>query len=350
MMIAAITLLVLLAPVIDVLPIRETVPVQSADDAADDPALWYNAAAPEHSLILGTDKKAGLAVYTLDGRQHDFLAVGRVNNVDVLQGVTLADWSGDLAAASNRTDDSITLFSVSFAATRRIGTFSVAPEPYGFCMGRDGDAVVLFVAHKQGYVQPYRLLSLSEPPVALPPLYLSSQIEGCVYDRFHKTLHVGEEEKGIWAVPFAGGMFDRAGMTLVDTVGGATGLAADVEGVTLYEKPDGQGYLVASSQGDDTYHLYDRSPPYAFAGKIRIAANRDAAVDGAQETDGIAAISVSLGVDFPLGLLIVQDGFNVGQGDLAHDGRTADETTRAAQNFKIVDWRTVEAALAAPRE
>ncbi|QHC48451.1 phytase [Billgrantia tianxiuensis] len=45
----------------------ETVPVASRGDAADDPAIWYNADAPERSLVLGTDKKRGLEVYDLQG-------------------------------------------------------------------------------------------------------------------------------------------------------------------------------------------------------------------------------------------------------------------------------------------
>ena len=44
----------------------ETAAVKSGDDAADDPAIWRNAANPAASLIVGTDKQAGLYVYGLD--------------------------------------------------------------------------------------------------------------------------------------------------------------------------------------------------------------------------------------------------------------------------------------------
>src|SRR5688572_3311652 len=45
----------------------ETAPVPSPGDAADDPAIWVDRADPAQSLVLGTDKKGGLAVYDLAG-------------------------------------------------------------------------------------------------------------------------------------------------------------------------------------------------------------------------------------------------------------------------------------------
>ena len=50
----------------------ETQPVASIEDAADDPAIWRNAANPTQSLIIGTDKRAGIHVYDLQGRQVSF--------------------------------------------------------------------------------------------------------------------------------------------------------------------------------------------------------------------------------------------------------------------------------------
>jgi len=46
---------------------QETVPVGTvADDAADDPAIWRNPKVPALSLIVATDKKAGLYVYGIE--------------------------------------------------------------------------------------------------------------------------------------------------------------------------------------------------------------------------------------------------------------------------------------------
>ena len=69
------------APAVSVTARGETTPVGTSNaDAADDPAIWRNATDPLQSLIVGTDKKAGIYVYGLDGRVRDFLDAGRVNN------------------------------------------------------------------------------------------------------------------------------------------------------------------------------------------------------------------------------------------------------------------------------
>ena len=61
----------------------ETQPVATMEDAADDPAIWRDAANPAQSLIIGTDKRAGVHVYDLQGRQVGFTPSPRLNNVDL---------------------------------------------------------------------------------------------------------------------------------------------------------------------------------------------------------------------------------------------------------------------------
>ena len=84
---------------------------------SDDPAIWVKRGDPAESLILGTDKQGGLAVYDLGGKQLQYLEAGRLNNVDVRYDVPLGDGRVDLVAAGNRTNDAIWLHAVD-AATR----------------------------------------------------------------------------------------------------------------------------------------------------------------------------------------------------------------------------------------
>ena len=78
----------------------ETVPVGTANaDAADDPAIWHNAANPAASLIVGTDKKAGLYVYGMDGKVKASSLTGRYNNVALHAGD-----HGIVVIASDRSD------------------------------------------------------------------------------------------------------------------------------------------------------------------------------------------------------------------------------------------------------
>ncbi|WP_333927212.1 phytase [Sphingomonas sp. LR55] len=113
----------------------ETDPVDTAADAADDPAIWRNASDPAKSLVIGTDKKAGIHVYSLTGKRLSFTPAARLNNVD------LRDLGGRvIAAASDRADVNtahVSLFTLDTAAAKLVplGRFSVGPgEAYGMCL------------------------------------------------------------------------------------------------------------------------------------------------------------------------------------------------------------------------
>ena len=102
----AAALLALLAPAAWAEPlaiaVRATAETAGTSGDADDPAIWVNEADPAQSLILGTDKTAGLYAYGLDGAVRQFLPDGRLNNVDLRHKNEparhkLLDMVGDLA-------------------------------------------------------------------------------------------------------------------------------------------------------------------------------------------------------------------------------------------------------------
>lgn len=309
----------------------ETEAVASADDAADDPAIWVNVEDEAASRILGTDKQAGLYVYDLSGAILQFLPSGMLNNVDLLHDVTLPGLAGDLAAATNRSDESVTFFSVDRVTgeTTELARLPVmTTEPYGFCLGWDGAVVHAYVTYKDGLVQDWAVTGFNNGAVdaqIATTWKLDSQLEGCAPDEENGVIYIGEEARGLWRAPIGGGE-----PMLVDSVDAESGLTADVEGVDIYETPEG-GYLVVSSQGSSTFHLYDRTfaggAPNAFVGRFGVTFGSDI-VTG---TDGLDVMSAPLGEALPEGVLVVQDDVN------------ADPA--APQNFKLVDWRAVRAAL-----
>ncbi|WUC32266.1 phytase [Streptomyces clavifer] len=179
------------------------------------------------------------------------------------------------------------------------------------------------------------------------------QVEGMVVDPATGTLYAGQEDVGIWRVP--AGLDGRP--VLVDKVReygvpgtydpeteectpgtdpgfGGKRLTADVEGLTLFRESDGDGYLMASSQGDDTFALYDRevSEGNEYEGGFRITAVT-ADLDGSEECDGAAVLNEPLGARYPNGLLVVQDGHET---SAAGDGEG-----REATGFKFVDLGAV---------
>lgn len=90
----------------------ETDSVPDEGDAADDPAIWVHPSEPNKSLVLGTNKRRGLEVYNLQGNRIQSLDIGNLNNVDVRQEVLWGEETIDLAVATNRSTDSLSLFSI----------------------------------------------------------------------------------------------------------------------------------------------------------------------------------------------------------------------------------------------
>ena len=326
----------------------ETAPVPSAGDAADDPAIWVNPRDPAASRILGTDKKSGLLVYDLQGRQTQHLERGRLNNVDVRQGVMLAGRTRDIAVATNRTEDSLDVFEIARdepegaadAAGRQghVRWLAAQPlafeEPYGVCLHHEsGGALYAFANDKSGAYQQWRIDAAQGDAVALTlvrEFAVSSKPEGCVADDANGILYVGEEAKGVWKLPAAPDA--PPDMELIAQVGDA--LTADVEGLAIHRAGDDPGHLVASSQGDDSYAVFALAEGHAHRGSFRVVAHPNKALDGAEETDGIATTSVRLNATFAEGMLVVQDGDNT--------------DPSANQNFKLIPWRNVKNALGLP--
>jgi 3-phytase len=306
----------------------ETVPVGTGGnaDAADDPAIWRNPGDPAASLIVATDKKAGLHVYGLDGKSRFFDPAGQLNNVDL---ATLPD-GRVLVAASDRNDlTQAQLRLYWLAPSGTLTSYGAVPggagEGYGLCLWQSGTTTYAYSVLKDGTVEQVRIDTTGEAArgETVRTMKIATQTEGCVVDPRTRTLYVGEEMVGIWR--FGAAADAPVAGELVARVDGQH-LTADVEGLTLAPQGADGGWLIASSQGDNAYALY-RLPDMAPAGRFRIVAGT---LGAAEETDGIALEQGDFGEQFPGGLFVAQDGFN-----------------KPAQNFKLVAWDDILAALAA---
>lgn len=327
----------------------ETAPVDDPCDAADDPAIWVNAASPADSLIVAANKARGLVVYGLDGGVVSQLDAGRVNNVDLRAGVTVSSEETIVVAGTNRTTNTIDLFALdpeagTLAPLHAEPIATDLDEPYGICLYRSAASGGLYVFANDhgGVVEQWRLDDAGRGGLTgtlVRSWAVGGQTEGCVADDANGWVFIGEEAAGVWryaAEPSA--PTDRR--TAVDATGQGAGgggrLAADVEGLALWVPPGGgprDGFLVASSQGNHTYVVYDRAPPHAWRGTFRIAAGAGG-IDGAEDTDGVDVVAAPLGPRYPMGLLVVQDGIN-----------TEPDGSGAHQNFKLVSWADVAGAL-----
>ncbi|MET8682744.1 phytase [Streptomyces sp. NPDC004732] len=324
-------------------------------------------------------------------------APGRFNNVDLVHGLKLASGAADLAVTSDRGHDRLRFYRID--RDRSGGPLTDVTDPaappvfsadqaeineqrtaYGLATWQDkasgrsyalvsrrertSVALLELLPGRDGKVTYRKVRTLDLPSSFRLPNGTSwspcaepgelPQVEGMVVDPENGTLYAGQEDVGIWRL--------RADLTgkpeLVDKVReygvpgvydeeteecapgadpgyGGKRITADVEGLTLVNEDGGDGYLLASSQGDNTFAAYDRelSDHNEYEGGFRVTP-AGGALDGSEECDGAAALNEPLGPKYPHGLLVVQDGHDVpGDGD------------RPSTNFKFVDLGKVTKAL-----
>ncbi len=314
----------------------ETEPVGTAGDAADDPAIWRNEKNPEKSLIIATDKKAGVHVYDLAGKRRSFTASPRLNNIDLRADIMVRNKRSILVAASDRrneTNAKIALFRLNpvKAKLKPIGSIMVgAGEAYGMCLWtrkRDG-ALFAFVVMKDGRIDQLAIDFAGKSPKGrvVRSMKLATQSEGCVVDDRTGILYVAEEGAGLWR--FDAEPEGSAEAIFLAKIDNAT-LFADAEGLALAPAGADAGYLIASSQGDNAYAIYSL-PSVTFVGRFRIRDSQSGSpIDAVSETDGIELMLGDFGKDYPSGLFVAQDGDNAPQ----------------TQNFKLVSWQKVVQAL-----
>ena len=312
----------------------ETPPVgQAAEDAADDPAIWVDPANRSRGVIIGTDKKSGIYVYDLTGKQVQYLPGGLPNNIDLRDGFPTTQGPRVLVAASDRgrPGAGVALFLLD-PATLKLTFWAAVPvdlaEPYGLCAARRSDAFLVIVNGTDGQVRQLRVAMGADgkPQVSEERRFaVPSQPEGCVADEARNALYLGEEGAGIWrfdlgAGPARGVLFAKAP---------SEALKPDVEGLALLEDPAG-AWLIASSQGDSAFAVWkvDGTEPQ-YRGRFSVAPT--GGIDAVTGTDGVSALGGAVG-GFPEGLVVMQD--DVDQGAAGQ-----------RQNFKLVDWREVRKAL-----
>ncbi|MEC4813973.1 MAG: phytase [Scytonema sp. PMC 1069.18] len=349
---------------------------QRAD--ADDPAIYVNSENPEQSIILTTVKNAGLRVYDLGGNLLQEVNPGgiRYNNIDLQYGFNLGGHPIDIAVATDRNNDKLAVFKINphpnasgeylenITETSISTLFQGQPfEPpyspsersaYGLTLYRSPETheSYVFVNRREtGDVLQLELVDTGNGTIGFEPVRYFTvptvagrdpQLEGMVVDQELGYLYIGQEDVGIWKYqaepnsPTYGDLID-----VVKDLGGSN-LIDDVEGLTIYYSKDGTGYLLASSQGDNTFAVYTREGDNDFIGRFAVGAS--GAIDSVQESDGADVINVPLGPNFPYGLFVTQDGFNEPAVLAEDDG----ELENISTNFKLVPWENIAFTFSTP--
>ncbi|MEU1870142.1 3-phytase [Streptomyces ambofaciens] len=324
-------------------------------------------------------------------------APGRFNNVDLVHGMPLGSGAADLAVVSDRGSDKLRVYRVDgdrpgapltdVTDTSAPWIFSGSQDEvneestaYGLATYTDPAtgtsyalvsqnattrvALLELTATRAGTVSYRKIRTLDLPAAFTMPDGTKwspcgepgegPQVEGMVVDPETGMLFAGQEDVGVWRLPAdlrgrpvlqdrvreygVPATYDEASDECVagdDPGFGGRRVSADVEGLTLLKQDDGDGYLLTSSQGDDTFVAYDRerSDGYEYEGGFRVSA-ASASLDGSEECDGADVLAEPLGSRYPNGLLVVQDGH-----------MAPEDGDREATGFKFVDLADVLEAL-----
>ncbi len=334
---------------------------------SDDPAIWLHPTDREQSFIALTLKDGGLVTLDLAGKilqriAPDAFGEQRYNNVDVVYNFPLGSETVDLFVASDRQNDTLAVWQIDpvtrqltdvTSATMLATIFGVddgevtaygltaytnprTNTTYVFVTQAAGNLVAQLALADDGSggVEASLVRTLQLPVPNGDPA--DSQAEGVVADRFLGHLYVAlKDEVGILkfnAEPDGGDAF-----TVIHSMDEEY-LQPDIDGLTIYYGVGQTGYLLASSQGDHTYAVFERAGDNDYLGSFIVADNGD--IDQANESDGADLLGAPLGEAFPFGLLVVQDGANDPQNAVVDDEVLENNST----NFKYVPWQSVAGA------
>ncbi|GLY22081.1 phytase [Micromonospora sp. NBRC 101691] len=182
------------------------------------------------------------------------------------------------------------------------------------------------------------------------------QLEGVAVDQSSGVLYAAQEDVGLWRLqlPLGSGsqpkLLDRVRDFGIHDVYdseteecepvdpnsrgyGGNLLTADAEGVDIYYGPGATGYVLVSSQGDDTFAIYRRQGANKAVGSFRVTG-----VDGVDDingSDGLAVTNRPVG-GYRQGLLVTHDE--------PETGADVDDE-RDATNFSYVSWDDVARAM-----
>lgn len=285
----------------------------------DDPAIWIDTTDLTRSLILGTDKheQGALYVYDLNGKIiHEKVADGlkRPNNVDVIYGFRMDGKSVDIAVVTERSADRLRVFRVPDMTAIDNGGIPVFEgetfrKPMGIALYKrpsDGN-IYAIVGRKDGprdgaYLWQYLLEDDGTGRVRARKVrefghYSGNQeIEAIAVDNSLGYVYYSDEGVGVrkyYADP------DSVNSELA--LFASEGFARDHEGICIYARNDGTGYILVSDQQADRFHLFTREGTKEDPHDHRLVKIISAST---HESDGCEVTPVPLNAAFPEGLFV----------------------------------------------
>jgi 3-phytase len=274
----------------------------------DDMCIWIHPADKSLSTIISSDKDANkIFVYDLEGNVLQTVDASgqQPGNIDIRYNFQLAGKPTDIIGYNRRNGSALVIYKVD-RDTRLlslVGSYSTGSN-YGSCLYKSPftGKYYSFISNSSSTISQYELSDNNSDGIIEGTLIRqmnngSGNTEGMVADDETGILYAANENSGIYKFE-AEPNSSNAG-TLVAAID-VNGLTAHVEGIAIYYASDGEGYLIASSQGSDNFKVYERKVPHTFVKTIEVSS--------VGNNDGIDVTNVSLGPLFPFGLFLTHDG------------------------------------------
>lgn len=282
----------------------------SADQ--DDMCIWIHPTDPSQSTIITSDKDAQkLFVYDLEGNTVQVVSVsGKPGNIDVHYNLPFQNSQIDIVAYCDRSNSNIVVYEVD-GTTRQLSLVNsfdggIWPEEiYGFCLyhSPNNGKFYAIACGKSNQMRQWELVDNGDGTIGgigrrTWKNGTSDKTEGLVADDGTGKLYAANEEEGIYKYDADPTVSNPAGELIAPI--GQGGLEADVEGITIYYAANGEGYIIASSQGNDKFIIFERKPPHRPVGEFTIT--------NVGSTDGIDITNLSLNASFSQGIFTCHNG------------------------------------------
>jgi 3-phytase len=279
---------------------------------ADDPAIWIHPQDRSRSLLFLSDKADGIFVFDLSGNALQHVDFGtRVNNIDVRSNVPWEGGTLHCVAGNLRDVGKLALLRIDpdwrpgrvmeILCDASSSGNTISADSYGFALYRRASDGALFVFDKSDGSRAVRQWRVTSTAGSVRTTLVRkftdvkmARAEGFVADDSEGNVYFAEERGGIHcyrADP------DDPVQTRTAFFAQGDGIEGDREGLALYTCPQGEGYLVLSSQGNSTFKVYRRDT-YQLVRTFRAS--------GATGTDGLDVTSASV-PGFPAGFLVIHD-------------------------------------------
>lgn len=306
-----------LPPDVPYASVSARVETEQAKYDTDDPAIWVNAAAPDKSLVVGTDKNSDGAIYAFDLSGKIVKRVGgikRPNNIDVAYRFPLNDSLVDIAVVTEREAQRLRVFRLPDLEPLDAGNLIVfngdeSRAPMGIALytrPKDG-AVFAIVGGKSGplsgYLGEYRLQADTSGKISIELVREfgrysgKAEIESIAVDNELGYVYYSDETVGVrkyHADPDAGNAEEELALFAEE------GFSSDHEGISIYKMDDRTGYILVSDQQANQFWIYSREGSAENPHDHRLLKIIKASTD---ESDGSEVTSFSF-PQYPSGLFV----------------------------------------------